>query len=71
MDNNKEKWSVPLTCKRCGATGNATFSQDTGALMTSESLAVDNVSGDLKLEKLGRTPDETTFTCLKCGAVSP
>ena len=67
---NKEKWSVPLTCKQCGATGNATFSQDAGALMTSESLAVDNVSGDLKLERLGRTPGETSFTCLKCGAVS-
>ncbi len=67
---NKQKWSVPLTCKQCGATGNATFSQDAGALMTSESLALDNVSGDLKLEQLGRTADETSFTCLKCGAVS-
>ena len=68
--SDREKWSEPLTCKKCGAAGNAIFSHDSGALMTSETLRVDNVSGDFRLEALGRTADETRFACLKCGTLA-
>ena len=65
--SDREKWSVPLTCARCGAAGNATFSHDPRVVMTSETLAMDNVSGDFRLVSLGRTAGETRFVCLKCG----
>ena len=67
----REKWSVPRTCKKCGATGNATFSEDTGVIMTSETLQMENVSGDFRLVTMGRTADETKFVCLKCGTETP
>ncbi len=67
---DREKWSEPLSCKQCGAVGNVTFSHDDRVVMTSETLEVNNVSGDFKLDALGRTPDETTFICLKCGATT-
>ena len=68
--SDREKWSEPLTCKKCGATGNATFSHDGGVVMTSRTLAVENVSGDFRLESLGRTADETRFVCSNCGTIA-
>ena len=67
----REKWSQPLTCTQCGAEGNATFSHDASVVMTSRTLAVDDVSGDFRLETLGRTPEETVFKCQKCGTLTP
>ena len=68
--SDRKKWSEPLSCKKCGAVGNATFSHDDRVVMTSETLEVENVSGDFRLESLGRTADETRFVCLKCGTVT-
>ena len=67
---DRETWSQPLTCKQCGAVGNATFSHDDKVVMTSETLEVNGVSGDFRLEALGRTPEETRFACLKCGTIN-
>ncbi len=68
--SDREKWSEPLACKQCGAVGNATFSHDGRVVMTSETLEVNNVSGDFELASMGRTADETRFKCLKCGAMT-
>ena len=64
---DRERWSEPRSCAKCGAVGNVTFSHDPRVVMTSETLQVENVSGDFRLESLGRTADESRFVCLKCG----
>ncbi len=66
----RDRYTVELSCGKCGTSGVAEVSEDDYPFMKKLHFSVDSVPKGFRVQKMGENLSTTEFICTTCGKIA-
>ena len=66
----RDRWVVPLKCRKCGKTGEARVSEDDYAFRRDLDFDIDEVPPGFRVKSVGRNNSSSEIVCTDCNELA-